>query len=413
MTEDRDRSSTDRLASTLEPFGSAGGNGLEPEQRQAIEAWSEREWRGLEARAGRLAERVPSRWYALLSDERWRDQADTGELPPAALKIYYRFKRLVPRRTQLALRRFLIRRQGRPAFPSWPIEEAGATLLRLATAEAFLERDRDRLSFPWFWPGSARAAVVLSHDIESATGFRGALEVASWEEEHGLRSSFNVVADEYPVDSDCLEELRRRGHEIGSHAIHHDRSLFSSRREFDRQVPLLRRAAEELGAVGFRSPATHRVSEWLSDLPFAYDCTVPHSDPYEPIPGGAATLWPFFHGQVVELPYTAPQDHTLFNLLGHRDAELWLEQLERVAELGGMFQTITHPDPEYLGRPRTGAAYRDLLAAIAGRDDLWVARGAEVAEWWRRRARGETPAANGLARWTPEGPRLEPADLDR
>lgn len=373
---------------------------LDDGARAALARWRDGLWEQLERRAGRRAGRDAAEWYEHLAFERWRGEGDGRGLPPVVLNAFYRARRFVPRSAQLALRRALIRRQGLPEFPSWPFESAGHDLLRLRLAEVLLERGVDAIRFPWFWPEGRRAAVVLSHDVESAQGVLDAATVADWEEEHGFRSSFNIVADWYPIDFDRLEALRRRGHEIGSHAIHHDRSLFSSRAEFERQLPLLRASAERLGAVGFRSPATHRVVEWLSELPFDYDCTMPHSDPYEPIPGGTATIWPFFHGEVVEVPYTAPQDHTLFNLLGHRDGRAWEAQLERIASCGGLFQPITHPDPEYLGRPIAGGAYRALLRRIAARGDLWVGPPREVAEWWRRRARGLTDGLSGAARWT-------------
>jgi hypothetical protein len=374
-------------------------NPLGAEERAELAAWRDRRWESLEHRAGRLAERDAAEWYERLVFERWRGEGRGGGLPPALLGAFYKLRGLVPRRAQLALRRWLIGRQGTPEFPAWPFESAGFDLLRIHLAETLLEREVDAVRFPWFWPGGSRAAVALSHDVESAQGLVDAAGVAGWEEALGLRSSFNVVADWYPIDPDRLEALRLAGHEIGSHAIHHDRSLFSSRREFERQLPLLEEAAERLGAVGFRSPATHRVVEWLADLPFEYDCTMPHSDPYEPIPGGTCTVWPFFHGEVVEVPYTAPQDHTLFNLLGHRDGSAWQAQLERIVSCAGLFQPITHPDPEYLGGEAAGAAYRGLLRTIAAREDLWVARPREVAEWWRRRARSETDRRDGLASW--------------
>jgi peptidoglycan/xylan/chitin deacetylase (PgdA/CDA1 family) len=377
-------------------------------RRAQLEDWRDRLWNDLEKRAGRLAERSAADWYEELVFERWRD-GRAGGLPTPALNAFYLARRLVPRPAQLFLRRLLVKRQGTPRFPAWPFERAGHDLIGIQLCEALLERGVDSVRFPWFWPHGRRAAVVLSHDVESAQGLLDATVVAGWEEEHGFRSSFNVVADWYPIDRDALENLRERGHEIGSHAIRHDRSLFSSRAEFERQLPLLRKSAQDLGAVGFRSPATHRVVEWLSELPFDYDCTMPHSDPYEPIPGGTATLWPFFHGGVLEIPYTAPQDHTLVNLLGHRDCSLWLAQLERIASCGGLFQPITHPDPEYLGRPAAGAAYRALLQAVSAREDLWVARPRDVAEWWRRRARGTTDGQSGAARWVGSSLELSPA----
>lgn len=389
------------LSSTLGQLTDAPqANSLTASERAELKRWHEQVWSRLERRAGTLAERDPEVWYEALVFERWVEEADTRALPPMALELFYRLKRLIPRRAQLALRRALIGHQGLPRFPRWPFESAGHDLLRLAVADELLERNVDAVCFPWFWPDGARAAVTLTHDVESERGLADAPLVAGWEERHGFRSSFNVVGDWYPIDPGLLDELRARGHEIGSHAIHHDRSLFSSRLEFERQLPLLQGSAERLGAVGFRSPATHRVVEWLAELPFDYDCTMPHSDPYEPIPGGTATVWPFFHGDVVELPYTAPQDHTLFNLLGHRDAALWKRQLEQIVACAGLLQMLTHPDPDYLGQTATGRAYRDVLAAIAERGDLWVALPRDVALWWRSRAQGESPRDDGVARWT-------------
>jgi peptidoglycan/xylan/chitin deacetylase (PgdA/CDA1 family) len=378
----------------------AGATALNGTERRNVARWRDERWAALERRLGLSIGRDASAWYEQLVYERWLKYTETGGLSPSVLSLFYRVKRLIPRSVQLELRRRLIKRQGAPEFPAWPFEVAGTELLRIALAEALLDHGVDAVRFPWFWPQGARAAVTLTHDVESADGLARASTVAEWEEANGFRSSFNLVSDWYAIDLAQVDELRSRGHEIGSHAIHHDRSLFSSREEFERQLPLLRRAAEQLGAVGFRSPATHRVVEWLAELPFSYDCTMPHSDPYEPMPGGTTTTWPFFHGGVVELPYTAPQDHTLFSLLEHRDSTLWREQLERVTACNGLFQLLTHPDGDYLGQPAAGRAYRDVLEAIAGRDDLWVALPRDVADWWRRRAQGLTPQENGRAHWT-------------
>lgn len=388
------------LATTIGALtAAADGAALKDAERSRIERWRDDLWQQLEQRAGVLAPREADVWYGHLIYEQWRMRSSTGGLPPAALSTFYRVKRLIPRSLQLALRRVLIKRQGLPTFPKWPFESAGNDLLRIAFADALLESGVDTLRFPWFWPQGHRAAAILTHDVESADGLQRAPAVASWEEQQGLRSSFNIVSDWYPIDTGILDQLRARGHEIGSHAIHHDRSLFASRASFEQQLPILKQAAEQLGAVGFRSPATHRVVEWLGELPFSYDCTMPHSDPYEPIPGGTATVWPFFHGEVVELPYTAPQDHTLFNLLGHRDCSLWQKQLERVISCNGLFQVVTHPDAEYLGREVIRQSYCSLLETLAGREDVWVALPNDITSWWRERANGLTPADDGRARW--------------
>ena len=293
--------------------------------------------------------------YETLVMERWIS-AEGAALPPWALAAFYRVRRAIPRRVQLSLRRALIRYRGVPDFPDWPYDESVRDLL--AALAATLAAPGQEIRFRWFWPDRARAAIALTHDVESAAGLRNALRIADMEEARGLRSSFNVVKSWYEIDHGILRELAARGFEIGVHGVWHDRSLFSTRAEFESQQELLREAAAAFGAVGFRSPATYRVPDWLAELPFEYDCTVPLSDPYEPQPGGCCSPWPYFIGDTVELPWTLTQDHTLFTLLRQRDIELWLGQVERLRDAAGLIQPLTHPDPGYLGERRTPGCTR-------------------------------------------------------
>jgi peptidoglycan/xylan/chitin deacetylase (PgdA/CDA1 family) len=322
--------------------------------------------------------------------ERWREGAAPTGLTSGQLALFYRVKPLIPRRVQLAARRALMRRQTNPAFPRWPLDSSVERLIRLVGRCLLTAAGRTELPFRWFWPAPHRFAAILTHDVESADGLELALELADLEEERGFRSSFNVVADWYPVDEGILRELRRRGFEVGVHGIRHDRSMFSSRTAFEAQLPLVRTAADRFEADGFRSPATHRVFEWLGELPIRYDCTIPNSDPFEPQPGGCCSAWPFFVGDVVELPWTLPQDHTLFTLLGHDSIDVWREQVDSLSESGGLVQVLTHPDPGYLGDPRKRALYAEFLDALRERRDMWSPLPREVAAWWRDRDRGES-----------------------
>ena len=324
--------------------------------------------------------------HANLVSESWRvDGHRKWELTPRQFDFFYRVKRFIPRKTQLAARRMLIRRAGLPAFPRWPLDESLTRLLEFYARCVLLTTGADQASFRWFWPEGRQAAVVLTHDVETEQGLRLALELADLEEARGFRSSFNIVADWYPIDAGILRELRARGFELGVHGVHHDRSMFSSREAFENQKPAVRAAADLFEAQGFRSPATHRVFDWLGELPVAYDCSIPHSDPFEPQPGGCCSLWPFFIGDLVELPYTLPQDHTLFTLLGHRSADLWLRLVGELKKRSGLIQSVTHPDPGYLGDADKRALYLDFLDALKHHDDLWITLPREVARWWRLR----------------------------
>ena len=340
--------------------------------------------------------------YDTLVMERWVS-AEASALPPWALAAFYRVRRAIPRGVQLALRRALIKRQGVPDFPKWPYDESVRDLL--AALAAIVAAPGEGVRFRWFWPGGARAALALTHDVESAAGLKNALRIADMEAARGLRSSFNVVKSWYEIDHGILRELVARGFEIGVHGVWHDRSLFSTRAEFESQQELLREAAEAFGAVGFRSPATHRVTDWLAELPFEYDCTVPLSDPYEPQPGGCCSPWPYFIGDTVELPWTLTQDHTLFTLLRHRDIALWLRQAERLRDAAGLIQTLTHPDPGYLGEPGNARLYEAFLDRMAEHADLWNALPRDIARWWRHRDSAETwsSADYGTAKLTEQG----------
>jgi peptidoglycan/xylan/chitin deacetylase (PgdA/CDA1 family) len=322
--------------------------------------------------------------------ERWVARTRMRRLSPRILNLYYRCKPVLPRALQLSVRRRWMTFQGTPGFPRWPHDDSVERLIRFYGACVLRARCCSEISFRWFWPNGNHAAAILTHDIEGVSGMRNALRVGEIEEQHGFRSSFNIVGDSYPIDWGVLRELSARGHEIGSHSLHHDRSLFSSRAEFERQLPSLRRSVTELGASGFRSPATHRVPEWFAELPVDYDVTMSLSDPYEAQPGGTCSAWPFFIGPILEMPYTLPQDHTLFTLMERRNSSLWVEQMLRVKRGFGLIQCLSHPDVGYLADRRNEISYREFLEALRSQDDVWHALPREVSRWWRARAAGES-----------------------
>jgi peptidoglycan/xylan/chitin deacetylase (PgdA/CDA1 family) len=338
----------------------------------------------------------PDEAYANYLTEAWKTDIPRRGLSSGQLNAFYRVKRFIPRRLQIKARQMLVRREGLPEFPRWPFDPSVSRLLRFYAYCTVLARGQREAEFRWFWPASHRAAMILTHDVETAEGLPLAVELADLEQEHGFRSSFNLGAW-YEVDPGIIRELTGRGFEIGMHGLRHDRSLFASRAAFDAQRPELAALAARLGAEGFRSPATHRVFDWLGELPISYDGSIPHSDPFEPQPGGCCSLWPFFIGDVVELPYTLPQDYTLFTLLAHRSPSLWLEQADRIVQEHGLIHSLSHPDPGYLGDPEKRDHYREFLAALSERDEIWKPLPRELAAWWRLRDKAEVDE-QGLGR---------------
>ena len=90
----------------------------------------------------------------------------------------------------------------------------------------------------------------------------------------------------------------------------------------------------------------------------------------------------------VELPYTLPQDFTLFVLLQENTAGIWQRKLDWIAEHGGMALFITHPDYMAFSDKRSNTAgeypvelYKQFLEYVRARysGQYWQALPREVA----------------------------------
>ena len=315
--------------------------------------------------------------------ERYAGHGTTRRL----LRPYYVLKPLLPRRLQLALRRVYARRQAARAFPRWPAED----LLVRHQEEGFRRQIADRggqpVPFVNFWPERRRFAFVLTHDVEGPLGVENIARVRAVERRNGMVSSWNFVAEDYPIPDGLFDELRADGCEIGLHGIHHDGKLFRDEASFDRMVPRIRHYLAEWDAVGFRSPATHRNAEWMPRLGALYDSSFPDTDPFEPQAGGCCSIFPYFIGDLVELPITLVQDHTMWEILRRPGVDLWLEKTAWIRRHHGLVNVIVHPD--YLLSSERLELYDEFLRSLAALDDGWHALPREVAAWWRARAQME------------------------
>lgn len=227
--------------------------------------------------------------------------------------------------------------------------------------------------------GTSDCAVVLTHDVDTKEGFDFIPHVIELEQKLGYRSSWNIVPYKYEIDKGIINLIREAGHEIGIHGYNHDGRLYLSEKVFNTRVPLINDAIREYGAVGFRSPMVHRNLEWLQKLQIQYDASCFDYDPFQPFPGGTGSIWPFVAGKFVELPYTLPQDHTLYWVLGKRDIAIWKSKAEWVAKHKGVILTLTHPD--YLIEPRLLEMYSELLHFLRSIDNCWFCLPNRLAEF--------------------------------
>ena len=210
------------------------------------------------------------------------------------------------------------------------------------------------------------------------------------ERAHGIVSSWNFVAEDYPIPDGLFEKLRADGCEIGLHGIHHDRRLWRNEKTFENTLPKIHSYLAEWQAVGWRSPVTYRNADWMPRLGVLYDSSFPDTDPFEPQAGGCCSIFPFFLDEMVELPITLVQDHTMWELLQRPGIDLWLEKSAVDRDNHGLVNLDAHPD--YLIEQDRLDLYDQFLGWLTKLEGGWHALPRDVASWWKDRARMEVDA---------------------
>jgi hypothetical protein len=303
--------------------------------------------------------------------------------PPLMMQSYYPIKHLIPLPVRHLLNSVFVLARPNRDFPHWPCEGALLEFWREWLRQSLVALGETDGWHIGFWPEARKCCVVLTHDVESPLGFGRMEQIADLEEKYGFRSAWNLPLAEYPIDWSLVDRLVARGFEFGVHGLSHDGKLFSSRKIFNRLAPTIENLALEHGLRGFRAPSTLRRAEWIAKLHVEYDSSFSDTDPFEPQAGGTCSIFPFFLSNLVELPYTLPQDHTMMHLLRRHPLPVWIIKSQWIAAIGGMILVLTHPD--YCGAPPHLATYEKLLKHLRDIENGWRALPSEVAAWWRRR----------------------------
>jgi len=305
------------------------------------------------------------------------------------LDLYYTFRPYIPRFLQIAIRRAVVRRKVQLFADVWPIDPKSA--------------------FPppgWpGWPEGKKFAFVITHDVETAKGLNRCLPLAQVDREYGFCSSFYFVASDYKIPDTFREGLVSDGFEIGLHGLHHKGNLYASRKKFESDAQRINQYVAEWGLDGFRAPSMYHNLDWTQSLDIRYDASTFDTDPFEPHPDGLGTIFPKWidvNGMAkgyVELPYTLPQDFTLFVLMRKDNTEIWKTKLDWIAEHGGMALLLVHPDYISFSGKRGISEYppdyyKTFLEYVKKRYEgqYWNALPREVAGFWVKQQL--TPSAN-------------------
>lgn len=309
-------------------------------------------------------------------------QAMAGSSPGLFARAYFLVKPFVPRSVRWAVRRSRARGIIRQCADTWPINEAAGV---------------KPADWPG-WPNERDFAIVFTHDVESRSGLAKVRELAEIEIAYGLRSSFNFIPEgTYNDPSEIRKWLEEKDFEVGVHDLNHDGHLYGSREGFREKAKRINRYLASWNAVGFRSGFMLRQLDWIHDLDVVYDASTFDTDPFEPQPEGSQTIFPFCvrpgggegGSGYVELPYTLPQDSTIFLLLGEETPEIWKRKLDWIADRGGLALVNIHPDYiDFTGR-RTSSHYpasmiREFLDFLCAkyRGKFWNPLAKELAIWY-------------------------------
>lgn len=295
------------------------------------------------------------------------------------MDFYYIIKPLMPRWLQLLIRGVVIRRKKNLFTGCWPINPSSS-----------------QPPAGWLgWPEGRRFALVLTHDVETAEGQEKCLKLMELEKSLGFRSSFNFVPEGYRLFPELVHYVKQNGFEIGVHGLRHV-NLFRSRTEFQESVKHINQYLKDWQSVGFRAPSMYHNLDWIKDLDIQYDASTFDTDPFEPQPDGMGTIFPFWvsgnhtHKGYIELPYTLPQDFTLFILMKEKNISIWRKKVDWIVENGGMALLITHPDYMNFDGKKFGIEeypaiyYGEFLEYIRScyKDKYWNVLPKDMAHFW-------------------------------
>lgn len=297
------------------------------------------------------------------------------------IKIYYTLKPIIPRRLQIAIRRQLVLRKRRLTSDIWPIDEAA-------------QHPPDGWNG---WPDQKRFVIMLQHDVDTQKGHDKCYKLIELEEKLGVRSSFNFVAERYNISEELLKSIPDKGFELGVHGLKHDGKLFSSRKIFEERAIRINHYLKSWNVQGFASPSMHHNMEWMQELAITHATSTFDTDPFEPQPDGVKTIFPFWvqssmnKNGYVEIPYTMPQDFTLFILMAEKNISIWKQKLDWIVKHGGLALVNTHPDYMNFGGKKCSLEkypvkfYEELIHYFKSKynGEYWHALPREVARFWK------------------------------
>jgi len=301
--------------------------------------------------------------------------------------LYYLIRPILPFPIRKVLHRYVSRKRCGSVLPAWPVDCSVEQIFQSLMELAIPATGEPEIPFIWFWPEGKRCAAMMTHDVEEEIGVAHCDVLMDLDDSFSVKASFQIIPEgRYEGAEALITHIRSRGFEANVHDLDHDGRLYEHQELFRQRSQKINHYARKYQMEGFRAGSMHRNQEWFDLLEFQYDMSVPTVAHMEPQSGGCCTVTPYFVGDVLELPLTTVQDHSLFYILGEHSIDLWRKQIEIISAHHGLISFIVHPD--YIVKATERRMYCQLLQHLSDmreEHDTWFALPQEINRWWRQR----------------------------
>jgi peptidoglycan/xylan/chitin deacetylase (PgdA/CDA1 family) len=235
------------------------------------------------------------------------------------------------------------------------------------------------------WPSDARAAMLFALDVEDRA--RNAIDAATLFVQEQIPGTFFVVTQLTGGDTSFAAALLAAG-EVGTHTLDHN--PLGGRTAQDQMVRL-RRSFDEVREWTGIAPGGLRPPEELYDS-LTLEAWNRAGGNYVVAGTEGRTASPEVHhtsrGTMIVMPRLLKDDYNVIvqdgSIRGERISEAFVEGANKLHAVGGLAVIGGHTQIMETGRRLD--AFRVVADSARAQGGWWMAKGEQIARWWRARA---------------------------
>ena len=216
-------------------------------------------------------------------------------------------------------------------------------------------------------------------------------------DKYGVKATFFVPGFVAECNPDVVRRIAAAGHEIGNHGYTHERFVektVDEQREILEKTQKIIKGLTGKAPVGYRTPSGdwHEHTPYiLSEMGFSYSSSMRGDDkPYYTLLDGKES-------DLVEIPskwemddYVAqaysvypPEPAGLDRISCYRSVQdNDIREFHGYYDLGLCIVYLMHP--QISGAPGRNLVLEEVLKEVTSHDDVWIATGSQVADYWRQ-----------------------------